>query len=575
MKNNLFRLVILVFLNVLVCNALATDYVSSVRSYQDGKNIVITYELSKQADISVSVSTDGGRTYKTLNSVYGDVGNMIKPGSKNIVWDVLSEFETFKFAEVQFKVESNFSNGYEFVDLGLPSGTRWATCNVGAYSSKEIGKYFAWGENESKNSYTWDSYVWSNNNPESLKFYKYNTDVYYGDIDNKGVLERKDDVANTTMGAEWRIPTSDEFNELMDSTLCTWIWESNGYKIQSKINGRYIFLPITGTLQNVNIELNDRGVYWTSNLSLAENSSAKCLLFDSKYIGHTIANRLHGLVIRPVLPSKSTHVIRFDMNGDTDTLNSLSTFYGNVLLLPQKISKREGYEFLAWNTKKDGSGDFYTNYLSVYADMTLYAIWYKKTNYNEAHNFVDLGLSVKWASSNIGADSPEEYGNYYAWGEVIPKIYYDWSTYKWCNGNESNLTKYSTNSSYGMLDNKDILESCDDVVRYNWGNGWRMPTVEEFKELSNSENCIWQWTTMNGVNGYKIISKKNWNSIFLPASGQFIYKNIQGSGSLGGYWTNSKVHVSYAAILFIFDEENYNIIDLPRYIGRSIRAVKD
>ena len=175
------------------------------------------------------------------------------------------------------------------------------------------------------------------------------------------------------------------------------------------------------------------------------------------------------------------------------------------------------------------------------------------------HEYVDLGLSVKWATCNIGANSPEEYGDYFAWGETEPKDYYDWSTYKWCNGSYYTQTKYCTNSSYGTVDNKTTLDLSDDAARANWGGNWRMPTKAEQDELR--EQCIWSWTTQNGVNGYKVTSKKNGNSIFLPAAGYRYDSSLDYAGSDGYYWSSS---------LGADDPNNaYDLDFLSDYVGWS------
>ena len=155
------------------------------------------------------------------------------------------------------------------------------------------------------------------------------------------------------------------------------------------------------------------------------------------------------------------------------------------------------------------------------------------------HAYVDLGLpsGLKWATCNVGASSPEEYGDYFAWGETSTKSSYSWSTYKWCNGSSTSQTKYNTSSSYGTVDNKTVLELSDDAARANWGGSWRMPTHEEFQELYN--NCTWTWTTQNGKNGYKVTSSKNGNSIFLPAAGYRYGSSLNGAGSYGNYWSAS------------------------------------
>ena len=146
---------------------------------------------------------------------------------------------------------------------------------------------------------------------------------------------------------------------------------------------------------------------------------------------------------------------------------------------------------------------------------------------------VDLGLSVKWASCNVGAESPEEYGGYYAWGETEEKTDYSWSTYEWCNGSSTTLTKYCTSSSYCTVDNKTTLDPEDDVAHVKWRGNWRMPTKAEQDELRTK--CNWEWTTMNGLYGYQVTGP-NGNSIFLPAAG-FRYGTVVDGGSLGDYWS--------------------------------------
>ena len=128
-----------------------------------------------------------------------------------------------------------------------------------------------------------------------------------------------------------------------------------------------------------------------------------------------------------------------------------------------------------------------------------------RATYENGHEYIDLGLSVKWATMNVGASKAEDYGGYFAWGETEPKATYDGSTYKWCIGSTSTLTKYNTDSSFGTVDNKTQLDLSDDAARANWRGAWRMPTDAEWTELC--EQCTWTWTTQNGVNGYKVKSK--------------------------------------------------------------------
>ena len=156
---------------------------------------------------------------------------------------------------------------------------------------------------------------------------------------------------------------------------------------------------------------------------------------------------------------------------------------------------------------------------------------------DDGHEYVDLGLSVKWATCNVGASSPEEYGDYFAWGETVPKSDDSWTTYKWCEGTDSTLTKYNINSDYGIVDDRIRLEMEDDAACANWGEKWRIPTDAEWSELI--DNCISMWTIQNGVLGRKFMSKKNGNSIFLPAAGRWFEGSLTDARSHGFYWSSS------------------------------------
>lgn len=194
------------------------------------------------------------------------------------------------------------------------------------------------------------------------------------------------------------------------------------------------------------------------------------------------------------------------------------------------------------------------------------------------YGYVDLGLSVKWATCNVGASKAEEYGDYFAWGETTTKDTYSWSTYKYCNGSSSTLTKYCNKSSYGnngFTDNKTQLDLSDDAARVNWGGAWRMPTDAEWTELR--EQCTWTWTTQNGKNGYKVTSKKSGytnNSIFLPAAGYRYDSSLYLAGSYGDYWSSSlDTGIPYYAWSVYFYSSNVYRSSYYRYRGQSVRPV--
>lgn len=198
------------------------------------------------------------------------------------------------------------------------------------------------------------------------------------------------------------------------------------------------------------------------------------------------------------------------------------------------------------------------------------------TGTENGYGYVDLGLSVKWATCNVGANNPEDYGDYFAWGETTTKSTYSWSTYKYCNGSSSTLTKYCNNSSYGnngFTDNKTQLELSDDAARANWGGSWRMPTDAEWTELCMQ--CTWTWTTLNDVYGRKVTSKSNGNSIFLPAAGYRNDSSLTDAGIFGYYWSSSLNTVNpYSAWGEYFSSGSVNSnLNSYRSYGLSVRPV--
>ena len=176
------------------------------------------------------------------------------------------------------------------------------------------------------------------------------------------------------------------------------------------------------------------------------------------------------------------------------------------------------------------------------------------------HDYVDLGLSVKWATCNVGASSPEGYGDYFAWGETSPKSSYD-------SANSKTYGKSSYNHDIGG-------DSSTDAARANWGGSWRLPTAEEFQELI--DNCKWTWTTLNGKKGYKVVSKKNGNSIFLPAAGDRYGTSLYFAGEFGSYWSSTPYEdYSYGAYFLSFDSSGHRVNGDYRYDRRTVRPVSE
>lgn len=179
-----------------------------------------------------------------------------------------------------------------------------------------------------------------------------------------------------------------------------------------------------------------------------------------------------------------------------------------------------------------------------------------------------------WAECNLGSDTPEGYGDYYAWGELETKGEYAWWTYKWCNETFENLTKYNTLSSCGIVDNKTVLEIEDDVAHVKLGDGWRMPSGEEWFELICS--CNWTWTSQNGQNGMLVTSDINGNSIFLPAAGFLFGRYPSEVDSFGNYWASNihPLHPYNAGTVTFYSGDVYSISD-GRMLGKSVRPVSE
>ncbi len=241
----------------------------------------------------------------------------------------VTEYTLSSIDSIHFAVKP-FENGHEYVDLGLPSGTLWATCNVGASTPFEHGNHFAWGEVTLKEVYNENTYQWFKMDtipayeyvddlgltiqvPEKVTRYitKYNTNSDYGKdgfTDSKTVLDSIDDAAAVNWGGKWRIPTYDQIEELINK--CTWEWHSGttanneyvtGYKVTGP-NGKYIFLPAAGVHSDLDlVEVGSYCYYLSSSLN---ESSSYCTwgigFYSDRYYMSSSGNRYSGQSIRPV-----------------------------------------------------------------------------------------------------------------------------------------------------------------------------------------------------------------------------------------------------------------------------------
>lgn len=367
------------------------------------------------------------------------------------------------------------SGGHAWVDLGLPSGTRWATCNVGATKTEQPGQYFAWGEISPKTSYTE-----SNSKTRS----KTMTDI----SGNKTY-----DAAAAKWGNGWRMPTKEELGELLHYS--GWGYKQMGGRwgaeLGSFFNKESIFLPATGYKEGSKLhESSGTGSYWMSTPYTDKcNNGATDYHFGGALGEMGTAERSYGFAIRPVI--------------DNDDMVS---------------------------TPSQG-----------------------ETN---GHEWVDLGLpsGTKWATCNIGANSSENHGEFFAWGETTnildKKSPKNNTRDKWMSG-IGGSTKY-------------------DAATANWGEGWKMPTKKDFEELK--EHCTWEWITLGRAKGCKVTSKINGNYIFLPATGylpkNYSYSHPNGLYKLTRYWASTPSKDTYN-----INADAFNICQ--DWVGTTITDRKD
>lgn len=423
----------------------------------------------------------------------------------------------------------NKHNGHAYVDLGL--SVKWATCNVGADSPEHYGDYYAWGETATKSSY-----------------YASNSVTWKQDVgDISGAPQY--DAATAKWGGDWRMPTLEEFNELQNS--CTWEWTTcggvKGYKVISKVNGNAIFLPVAGYYAEESLEgAGVRGMYWVSTPAKEGTQYAYNFYFDSGYKCAYWISRADGHSIRPVLNIDSGDMGDDSQEGGDDNSNDDIAKRGSVIsrsaneeslnndVSANDISARD--RSTQQESTKDGSSEMVA------------------TGTYNGHAYVELGLSVKWATCNIGADTPWQYGDYYAWGEVAIK-----STYT-----EDNYVADSNNI-------EDIKGTRHDVARVKWGGNWRMPTTAEFDELV--DKCTWEWITQNGASGYKVTGP-NGNSIFLPAAGCRHARSLQEAGLYGYYWSSMAHAEDYKMAYRLYFNSDTRRTDCEgRTLGYSVRPV--
>lgn len=483
----------------------------------------------------------------------------------------------------------------EWVDLGL--SVKWATFNVGATKPEEYGDYFAWGETEPKEDYSWSTYKWGNGSNGELSKYSFHN--HYGTVDYKTQLDPVDDAAHTHISGSWRIPTDAEWIELYEN--CTWTRTTNydgtgvaGIVVTSRKTGytdKTIFLPAAGNRVNKYVEnTGDYCSYWSSSLSKTDPLQAYSLHTNKTSITSPEKTRFVGRSVRPVYGG-NIPVSSLSLNETQLQLEPYNTYQLKATVRPADAISKD----ICWKSSNisiatvNADGLITAKRVGVVV-ITAYGssgvcascrVSVKPSTIPIVHEAVDLGLSVKWATCNVGATKPWEHGEYFSWGENEPKENYGWPYYKFEMGDNY----FGPFSKYNRSDNKPVLDPEDDAAYVNWGGSWRMPTSDEFKELRS--NCMRKWTETyegNRISGWVYTSKIEGysdKSIFLPASGRtaggdllYIYK----IGNSGYYWSSSPCkdysNTPWNAISFTFNAEtSYSPGEYYRCVGMSVRPV--
>lgn len=431
------------------------------------------------------------------------------------------------------------------VDLGLP--VRFLNHNMNAFAPEEYGGYYAWGELEDKGYYNTSNYTYQNTSISQLP---------------KNIRLTDMDVAHMRLGQNFSIPTAAELRMLVDS--CTWTWTTlgghNGYKVTGK-NGNNMFLPASGYRSNSsNSEITSRGLFRSSQLigngskrnwylNFYSNSRNVESSGDDIWLGENIRPVVSGGVQMTdgTLVSVMTDSVQWSTSQTSAKLYASlygldraklksAVEVGVVVGTVQNVTLQNGTRLQA-NVSHDGAYNvtysmpedteyFYRAYAKTSEDSIIYA-----NELRFGRTVVDLGLpsGTKWANINIGAASPDGNGDYYAWGETLPKSSYpnDASNYRWY-----------THTTWFEPDRLFNVQATDyDAASVNWGDTWMTPDAADLQELVS--NCDFTLSSMNGMRGYTIKSRLNNNSLFLPMSGY--YRNASSEYATNGYMASSSL----------------------------------
>lgn len=388
------------------------------------------------------------------------------------------------------------------VDLGLPSGTKWADRNVGASKPEDYGGYYAWGETEEKDVYDFSTYRFGNQNVNDRFYYDIGSDI----------IGTQYDVAHVKWGGAWRMPSYKHMKELLNycSSEGTTINGIKGRKFTGP-NGNSIFLPLFGEPSH----------YWTSTVYASYTDFAFQLVFyfdDSWAKLCDIGNRESGFCVRPVygyfdpIPQLSLSTNNISLNVGSSKNVQITSGSGNYTVVSDKpnfVTAKLSGTTITINALVVGTATITVkDYDSVQEATITVTVSGDRPSFcpdNNHPHMINLGLpsNLKWSCCNVGASKPEDFGSSFAWGETVIKNVYEWSTYTHCDGSGSSCHDIGS----------DISGTRYDVAHVVWGSGWVMPSNKEIDELF--KYCSIEQDILNGTNGLRFIGS-NGGCIFLP-----------------------------------------------------------
>lgn len=527
-----------------------------------------------------------------LSTNNGEIAN-VASGNFTVIVPLVND-NTVYYYRTYVKVDGKYyyANEREFgrrmVKLFEDSNILWSNINMGASSIDDRGDFYAWGETETKNSFTKSNYT------------------YTGKMED--ISGSSNDVAHVKWGGIWRMPTRDDVQELL--TRCTWTevtkYGQPMYKIVGP-TGDSLFIAKSGSISGTTASgKNTHANIWTSNLDATAGvdseeaygsnfyQNARSIDAVQRYLGYTVrpvVNYTHELTdeTKIYLTTDSTN---WQVGVATPRLVGSVSGIDDQLYEQQNITVTRGFVVgyknyidvaipdmtdtehvinISTTTIDDNNSAIFRGTTTYDKDTTYYYRAYVKVGddyyFGNVRRYglelVDMGNGIKWASLNVGAQISSDAGNRYAWGETNVKSNYSQSSYKYYSNGYENI-------------GSDISATNYDVAKAVWGGQWRMPTLSELNALLNTTNYTWTWTTVDGVSGYQVTSQIEGtvgNSIFLPAAGYQGGSYYYEAGTGCYYWTSSLYNDGISNYLHGTSTTYAVETERMRYLGFAVRPV--